>query len=221
MVFLWFCFLGFSQNELPNDWHLEQLKGSPTSFTEYSNLVTQNAKFKTVYRYNKNGYLVSKEDYNDYYVDQDSLHLTERTTYSYPSKGVKTGIIKNVKNNKNVGTSSYVMIGNDIIKVHIDKNENRTEMIYHLDQKRRIRLVEGSIYSTKLNKKLHQYTTEMIFENDRITKISVHDGKTDSKENTVDVVNVSYDHKGNIIYKELRDQEGVIVSIVKRSFKYD
>lgn len=221
IVFICFCFLGYSQNKLPNDWHLEQLEGSPKSFTENTNLTTQNAKFKTVFTYNKEGYLLSKEDYNDYYVDEDSLGLTERTTYTYPARGIKIGVIRSVKNDKNIGTSSYKMIATDTIKVQLNKNDNRTEMTFLLDNKRRIRFIDGYIYSIKLDKELYKYSTEMIYDNNKVTKITVRDGNSGSKGDTVDVVNVSYDDKGNIIHKELRNEEGVIISIVKRSFKYD
>ncbi|PZX39622.1 hypothetical protein LX97_01976 [Nonlabens dokdonensis] len=221
LIILLSCFEGFSQYKLPNDWHLERLKGSPVSYTENTVLTTQNARFKMVFYYNKDGYLISRENYNYYHVEEDSLHLTERTTYKYPAVGIKTGITKNVKSKKNIGSSSYTMIAIDSMAVHLNQQNNITKMIYHLDEKQRIKLIEATMFNTKMDKEIANYTTEMTFENDMIIKMTVRNKRTDPEGNTLEVVNVLKDDKGNIIHKELKDNNGVIVNIVDRTYEYN
>ncbi|MCZ4410086.1 hypothetical protein O3Q51_14785 [Cryomorphaceae bacterium 1068] len=190
--------------------------------SETIEMVSEGIKFRQVYHFDVSGHLMKIENYNDYHLDEDSLHLGEITYFEYTTGNSRSSFTLSADKSDTVKVTHYEFFGENNIKVYTENYSNSyfTEIIQTLDEKGRIVVTHGFI-SDRDNEEIYTASiTRFIYDHDKLLKLIVVNDRTGAEGKEVYCHSRKYDEVGNLTHMEYQDEDGVIVSIVDKSYEY-
>ena len=185
-------------------------------------MISEGIEFIQVYHFDGSGYLVRIENYNDFHVDEDSLHLGEVTYYEYTAPNSRKSFTLSAERGDTLRTATYEIFGKAGIKVSVKDYSNNyfTEIFQTLDEQGRI-VVTSSMISDQLSDAIYSASsTKFIYDRSGLQKLIVVNERTGNEGKELTCQNRSYDKAGNVTHLEYRDESGVIVSRIYKAYEY-
>ena len=217
-----FCFLFaisfcFAQHELPNDWTLKELRGKVRRVIEtekYSD--TEGQPIKKILNFDSKGFLKTVSEYNDYYVEDDSVALSHILYYKNDSN--KRYFSRYDIEKKDTVVSGFyqsVKKGEYLIKTKTTDGYS-TQMHFFMSDKNIIQ--HNYVVYDSNEAKLADLTMTYEYKDDELFEISVIENINKSKR--VLTIESIKDTIGNVINQIYFNEDGQVFYELKRKIYY-
>lgn len=208
-----FC---FGQDDLPNDWVLNDLKGNVKLVEEVVSM-SDIPDIKKIYNFDKNGLLTTIMEFNEYVVDKDSL--IHNTIHKYENDNPKRKFtVSDVKKKFISSSGEFKVLKPNIYYLEV-KMENG--MVSHTEFEFKDELLVG-----KRNKIVNEDNVEFInvsmhyiYTNGLLSKIKITDNINGIDDFTI-IKTTDVDEHGNFINQKYFDKSNVLIYEVKRKITY-
>ncbi|WP_298896091.1 hypothetical protein [uncultured Psychroserpens sp.] len=209
-----FC---LGQQSLPNDWELKELKGKVRRVIEnesYHNPAS--SPLKKILNFDRDGFLKTVSEYNDYYVEDDSVSLSHILYYKNDSDR-RYFSRYDLEKNDTVVTGFYQTVkkGEYLIKTKTSDGYSTTMNIFMIDKN--ITQHTYVVYDSS-NIKLADLTMSYEYKDDELFEIHVVENV--KKSNRVLTVESIKDSVGNVINQIYFNEDGKMYYELKRKIYY-